>query len=65
MIEAFAQKFAGPLLDFANVNQHSGGRIHWTAEDEIGDVIAAAAIARLRLGTERTEVLAFSPISNK
>ena len=64
MIEAFAHDFTGPLFYFADVNQHPGRRIHGTGEDEVGDVIATASVARVRFRAESAQVFSIAPIAN-
>jgi hypothetical protein len=55
---------ARALLDFADVNQHSGSRIDGTGENEIGGVIATASVARLRFGTENRQIFVLAPTVN-
>src|SRR5262249_57027059 len=64
VIEKVTHNFAGTLLDFADVNQHSRGWIDGTGEDKISNVIAAAAITRIRFGAERGRVLLVGPSLN-
>src|SRR4029453_8881286 len=62
MIETIAKNFSGSLLNFADVDQHPSCWIDRTAEDEIGNVIAAAAIARICFRTEHGQVFLLAPI---
>src|SRR4029077_1179974 len=55
---------ARALLDFADVNQHSGSRIDGAGENEIGDVIATASVARFRFGTKDGQIFVVAPFGN-
>src|SRR5207247_9960152 len=46
MVIAIVNDFAGALLNFAAVDQHSGGRVGLTGQDRIGTLIAAGALNR-------------------
>src|SRR5262249_8986784 len=61
VIETTAKNFSGALFDFANVDQHPSCWIDGTGEDEIGNVIAAAAIPRICFRSKRCRVLLLSP----
>src|SRR5262245_20387621 len=52
VIEPFTHNLARALFDFADVDQHSRCWIHRAGEDEIGDVITTASVARIRLRSE-------------
>ena len=62
MIETIAKNFSGALLNFADVDQHPSCWIDRTGEDEIGNVIAAAAIARIRFGAKHGQVFLLAPM---
>src|ERR1700758_1176693 len=64
MIETIAKNFSGALLNFADVDQHARGWVNRTSEDKIGNVIAAAAIARICLRSKRCRVLLLSPTND-
>src|ERR1041385_4785366 len=64
MIETIAKNFSDALLNLADVDQHSSCWIDRTGEDEISNVIAAAAIARICFRPKRCRVLLFSPIGD-
>jgi hypothetical protein len=64
VIEAFARDLTGAIFNFANVNQHPGRRIHRAGEDEVGDVIATAPVARVRFRAEIGQVFSIAPIAN-
>src|SRR3954468_24855050 len=48
---------AGALFDLADVDQHSGYRICVTAEDEVGYIVPAAAIAGGRFFAESAAIV--------
>src|SRR5205807_760786 len=64
VIETCAHNFAGALLDFTDVDQHSCCWIDRSVEDEIGDVIPTAAIACVRFRAESAQVLSIAPVAN-
>src|SRR5215469_15242167 len=61
VIKPLPDNFAGTLLDFADVNQHSRRRIDGTGENEIRSVIATAPVARFGLGTENGQIFVLTP----
>src|SRR5437870_10304599 len=64
VIETCAHNFAGAAFDFADVNQHSCCWIDGASENKIGDVIAAAPIARVCFRAESAQVFSIAPLSN-
>jgi len=64
MIETIAKNFSSALLNFADVDQHPSYWIDRTGEDEIGNVISAAAIARACFRSKRCRVLLLSPTND-
>src|SRR5437016_5214789 len=46
MVIAIVNHFTGALLNFADVDQHSGGRVGLTGKDKIGNIVAAGAVTR-------------------
>jgi hypothetical protein len=65
VIEILVNNSTGPFFHFANVNQHSVGRIDRPGKNKIGNVIAARAITRSSFRSERHEVFAVRPAANK
>src|SRR5437667_24316 len=63
-IESCSHNFASALFDFADVNQHSCYWIDRPGKNKIGDVIAAAPIARTRFGAESAQIFSIAPIAN-
>src|SRR5438067_4639071 len=57
MVVAIVNDFAGALLNFADVDQHSGGRVGLTGKDKIGNIVAAGAVTRGAFFTEKLAVL--------
>jgi predicted ArsR family transcriptional regulator len=61
MIETIAKNFSGALFNFADVDQHPSCWLDRTGEDKIGNIIAAAAIARICFRSKRCRILLVSP----
>ncbi len=61
VVEPIAQDFSHPLLDLADVHQHSGGRIDRAGKNKVGDVVPPGAVARRGLRPERGEILRVAP----
>src|SRR5437762_10778848 len=61
VIKMSAQQFPGTLLDFTDVDQHPGARIHRAGKNKIRYVIATGAIARFGLGAEYGEIFVVTP----
>src|SRR5437016_12495528 len=57
MVVAIANDFTGAFLNFADVDQHSGGRIGLTRKNKVGHIVAAGAVTRGAFFTEKFAVL--------
>jgi hypothetical protein len=64
VIKTLADNFAGSLLDFADVNQHSVALVHRPGKNKICDVIAARAVARARFGAENRQIFGVTPTAD-
>src|ERR1700741_4055028 len=62
MVETIPQNSPSALLNLADVNQHSGGWIDRPSENKISHVVSAAAIPRVCLRAEHSEVFLLVPI---
>src|SRR5438309_8370168 len=57
MVVAIVNDFTGALLNFADVDQHSGGRIGLTRKNKVGHIVAAGAVTRGAFFAEKFAVL--------
>src|SRR6266446_6140461 len=57
VVVAVLNDLTGAFLDFADVDQHSGGGVGLTAEYKVGHIVAARAVARGAFFTEKLAVL--------
>src|SRR5205085_5525246 len=57
MVIAIVNDSAGAFFDFADVDQHSGGRIGLTGENKVGHIVTAGAVTRAAFFTEKLAVL--------
>src|SRR5207253_2423417 len=57
MVVVIVNDFTGPFLNFADVDQHSGGGIGLTAEYKVSDIVTAGAVTRGAFFTEKLAVL--------
>src|SRR5882724_5751225 len=57
MVVAIVNDFTGALLDFADIDQHSGGRIRLTGKNKVSDIVTAGAVTRGAFFTEKLAVL--------
>src|SRR5215831_8784405 len=62
MIKPVSKNSPGALLDFADVDQHARGRIDGPSENEIRNVVSAAAIPGVCLRAEHSQVFLLAPI---
>src|SRR5437016_1341125 len=53
MVVAIVNDFAGALLNFADVDQHSGGRIGLTGKNKVSDIVASGAVTCGAFFTEK------------
>ena len=65
VIEILVNNSASALLDFADVDQHPGLRIDASGKNKIGHVVAAGAVSRCALRSERDQIFAFRPARDK
>ena len=64
VIETLAHNFAGSLLDFADVNQHSVALVDGPGKNKICDVIATRAVARVRFRAENRQIFGVTPTAD-
>src|SRR5438270_5259330 len=57
MVVAIVNDFTGAFLNFADVDQHSGGRIGLTRKNKVGHIVATGAVRRSAFFTEKLAVL--------
>src|SRR5437667_8497131 len=57
MVVAIVNDFTGAFLNFADVDQHSGGRIGLTGKNKVSDIVASGAVTRGAFFTEKPAVL--------
>src|SRR6266853_1875063 len=57
MVVAIVNDFTGAFLNFADIDQHSGGRIRLTGKNKVSYIVAAGAVTRGAFFTEKLAVL--------